>query len=354
MRYHFANCRLDTDQYVLCRGGQPTRLRPKAFQILAYLLCHRDRVITKQELAEQFWPNQFITDAVVENTLKTVRRAIGDSGRAQTLIQTLRGVGYRVVAPVTADSETPTMGRPLQRRELPTAREPTPRLDVSSTRPPVLGAERRQLTVLVCRVVNSTALSRQMALEDYFAVIQMYHSACAEVIERLDGHLAQHLEDGFLAYFGYPRAHEDDAHRAIRAGLEIIDALKPLRRRLKQGVNARLAVRSGIHTGMVLIGEIGMGERRKFLALGETPRLATRLQRLTEPDTVAISEVTAGLVQDYDTLYERRGHMLQGDAADMPIFRVITPTCAQNRLAVADGLKSMVDREAECSLSLQH
>ncbi len=99
MRYVFADCVLDTDQYALHRAGQPSKIRPKAFEVLTYLLRHRDRVVTKQELAEQSWPDQFITNAVVENTVKAVRRAVGDSGRTQQIIQTLRGYGYRFVAP---------------------------------------------------------------------------------------------------------------------------------------------------------------------------------------------------------------------------------------------------------------
>ncbi len=350
MRYHFANCVLDTDQYALCRDGQLIRLRPKAFQVLAYLLCHRDRVVTKQELAEQFWPDQFITDAVVENTLKAVRQAVGDSGRAQTMIQTVRGVGYRMVASVMADVEPPAADYLPERPERNTEQELTSPGDVSSSP----DAERRQLTILACRVVDSGALSSQMALEDYLGVIQAYHCACAEVIERFEGYLAQHLGDGLLAYFGYPLANEDDAHRAIRVSLEMIDALKPLSRRLSQDVGAQLSVRLGVHTGPVIIGKIGSGKRREALALGETPNLASRLQSLAEPNTVLISEATARLVQGYFTLDERRGGTRQESAAEMATFRVTAPTGVQNRLEVTGGLTPMVNRDAECILFREH
>ncbi|ETW99161.1 MAG: hypothetical protein ETSY1_16070 [Candidatus Entotheonella factor] len=363
MRYHVADSILDTDQYTLHRAGQLIHLRPKAFQVLVYLLLHHDRVVTKQELAEQFWPDQFITDAAVENTLKAARQAVGDSGRTQTVIQTLRGVGYRVVASVTADFEAPAADQPHQplesvseQVESVSEQEAAPPSEASSIQPRWSEAERRQLTVLFCDVAGSSALSNQMELEDYLEVIQAYQHTCADVIERLEGYIAQHLRDGLLAYFGYPLAHEDDAYRAIRASLEIIDALQPLSRRLEQDVGVRLAVRLGIHTGLVIIGDIGTGARRESLALGETPNLAARLQSLAEPDTVVISEATSRLVQGYFTLDERRVRSLEGKAADVPAFRVIGPTGMQSRLDVAGtgSLTPMVNREAECALFLQH
>jgi class 3 adenylate cyclase len=356
MRYHFADCVLDTDQYTLCRAGQLLRVRPKAFQILIYLLLHHDRVVTKQELAEQFWPEQFITDAVVENTLKAARQAVGDSGRTQTIIQTLRGVGYRVVAAVTVDAETPAVEPPEKPLERATPQETPPQGDASAMQPQASDAERRQLTVLFCDVVGSTTLSRQMELEDYLEIIQAYHRTCSDVIERFEGHIAQYLGDGLLAYFGYPLAHEDDAHRAIQAGLAIIAALKPLSCRLEQEVGAQLAVRLGIHTGLVIVGDIGAGERRRSLALGATPNLAAQLQSLAEPDTVVISKATARLIQGYFTLHALQERSLTGMATAMPVFRVIAPTEVHNRLEVAGagGLTPMVNREAERALFLQH
>jgi class 3 adenylate cyclase/energy-coupling factor transporter ATP-binding protein EcfA2 len=356
MRYNFADCGLDTDQYILYRAGQRIQLRPKAFQVLAYLLSHHDRVITKQELAEQFWPEQFITDAVVENTLKAARQAVGDNGRTQTIIQTLRGVGYRIVASVMADFETPAVDQPQERFEHAIKQEPGSPDEASFIRPHRSVAERRQLTVLLCDMVDPTALSSQMALEDYLDVIQVYQSTCAAVIQDLEGHIAQYHGEGFVAYFGYPMAHEDDAHRAIRAGLAVIDALQPLSRRLKQEVGMRLAVRLGIHTGLVIMGEIGDRERRESRAIGETPNLAARLQNLAEPDTVVISAATSRLVQGYFTLHELRGDTRKGLAMHEQLFRVIAPTGVQNRLEVADSgrLTPMVDREAELSLFLEN
>ena len=128
--------------------------------------------------------------------------------------------------------------------------------------------ERRQLTVMFCDLVGSTALSEQLDPEEWRTVVRDYQTTSAAVIRRFEGHVAQYLGDGLLVYFGYPQAHEDDAQRAVRAGLEIIT-----------GRDARsVPVRIGIHTGLVVVGEIGDSGKREQLALGETPNIAARLQ----------------------------------------------------------------------------
>src|SRR5882672_7203865 len=149
-------------------------------------------------------------------------------------------------------------------------------------------AERRQLTVMFCDLVGSTALSEQLDPEELREVVRLYQETCAAVIQRYAGHIAQHLGDGLLVYFGYPVAHEDDAQRAVRAGIEIIDAIREASLQNKQLPNP-LQVRIGIHTGLVVIGEIGSSEKREMLALGETPNIAARIQGQADPHTVIIS-----------------------------------------------------------------
>src|SRR5262249_4780373 len=127
-------------------------------------------------------------------------------------------------------------------------------------------AERRQLTVMFCDLVDSTALSEQLDPEELREVVRAYQQTSAAVIERYEGHIAQHLGDGLLVYFGYPVAHEDDAQRAVRTGLETLAALHHLNPSLPH----RLQVRIGIHSGLVVIGELGSGAKREMLALGET------------------------------------------------------------------------------------
>src|SRR5439155_1196751 len=131
-------------------------------------------------------------------------------------------------------------------------------------------AERRQLTVLFCDLVDSTRLASQLDPEELREVVQAYQETCAKVIARFEGHIAQYLGDGLLVYFGYPLAHEDDAQRAVRAGLGIVEALGQLNTRLAQERGVHLAVRLGVHTGLVVVGEVGGGTRQEQLALGET------------------------------------------------------------------------------------
>ncbi|MGE0826383.1 MAG: adenylate/guanylate cyclase domain-containing protein [Candidatus Binatia bacterium] len=130
------------------------------------------------------------------------------------------------------------------------------------------GGERRQLTVMFIDLVGSTTLSQQLDPEDYQARVVAYQTACHHVVARYAGHIAQYLGDGVLVYFGYPTAHEDDAIRAVRSGLEIVTAVRQLT------YTPALQVRIGIHTGPVVIGEIGSSERREILAMGETPNIA--------------------------------------------------------------------------------
>jgi class 3 adenylate cyclase len=162
-----------------------------------------------------------------------------------------------------------------------------------SAAPAMPEAERRQLTVLFCDLVGSTALSAQLDPEDLREVVRAYQDTCATVIARYEGHIAQYLGDGLLVYFGYPLAHEDDAQRAIHAALGIVDAIGTLQARLEVGYGVHVAVRLGIHTGPVVVGEIGSGDHHEHLALGDTPNIAARLEGLAPPGTVIISDDTA-------------------------------------------------------------
>ena len=213
----------------------------------------------------------------------------------------------------------------------PQAIHPPPTATPPAT-PPPYEAERRQLTVLFCDLVESTRLSGQLDPEDLRAVVRAYQSACAEVVQRFDGHIAQYLGDGLLVYFGYPQAHEDDAQRAVHAGLGIVAALQTLSAHLEQRHGVRVAVRLGIHTGLVVVGEVGSGSRQENVALGETPNLAARLQGLAAPDTVVISAATFRLVQGYFTSEHLGAHTLRGVAAPMHVYRILGESGIQSRL----------------------
>jgi TOMM system kinase/cyclase fusion protein len=221
--------------------------------------------------------------------------------------------------------------------------------------PPTPEAERRQLTVMFCDLVDSTALASQLDPEDLREVVRAYQETCAKVIARFEGYIAQYLGDGLLVYFGYPHAHEDDAQRAVRAGLGIVEALGQLNVRLKQDRGVELAVRLGIHTGLVVVGEVGGGARQEQLALGETPNLAARLQDLAAPDTVVVSAATWRLVRGYFTAQELGAHPLKGVTAPVPVYRMLGESTAQSRLDIVgpSGFTPLVGRDSEVLLLLE-
>ncbi len=184
------------------------------------------------------------------------------------------------------------------------------------------GAERRQLTVMFCDLAGSTELSAQLDPEDLRDLLLQYQEKTTAAIRQFDGFVAQFLGDGMLIYFGYPSAHEDDAQRAIRAGLEILIGMQDLNRIHFQG-RTRLSVRIGIHTGPVVVSEVGSGERREHLALGETPNVAAKLQALAEPDTLLITAATRRLVVDSFMFAPFQPLELKGRAEPIDTFRVL-------------------------------
>ena len=171
--------------------------------------------------------------------------------------------------------------------EPPTGAQSATSATSASTAAPTIDAERRQLTVMFCDLVGSTALSTRHDPEDLRELIGDYHRAVAETVGRFAGFVAKYMGDGVLIYFGYPQAHEDDAERAVRAGLAVIEAVGQL------PVREDLRVRLGIATGLAVVGDlIGEGAAQERGVVGETPNLAARLQGLAAPNTLIIGEAT--------------------------------------------------------------
>ena len=221
----------------------------------------------------------------------------------------------------------------------------------------VPGGERRQLTVMFCDLVDSTALSGQLDPEELREVIRTYQAASAEVIERLGGYIAQYVGDGLLIYFGYPFAHEDDPQRALQAALEITAELPRLNARLRTSLEVMrehsLQVRIGIHTGLVVVGEMGAGVHLDPTAIvGETPNIAARLQALAPPDSAAISSTTHKLVHGLFVCASMGPQILKGIAKPIEVYRVLGQSGASSRFEVVTraGLIPRVDREEEMAL----
>ena len=213
------------------------------------------------------------------------------------------------------------------------------------------GAERRQLTVMFCDLVGSTALSQKLDPEALRELMRVYQQACGAVIQKYDGHVAQYLGDGLMVYFGWPRAHEDDAERAILAGLRIVEAVKQVL------TPEPLRVRIGIATGPVVVGETGAGDASvPKLAVGETPNLAARLQGLAGPDEIMIAPATRHLVGDAFELTDLGARPLKGIAESVRAWRVQSVRRNEGRFEAAHGgvtLTPLVGREEEVALLLR-
>jgi class 3 adenylate cyclase len=212
-------------------------------------------------------------------------------------------------------------------------------------------AERRQLTVMFCDLVGSTGLSARLDPEDLREVIAAYHRAVAEVVRRFDGFVAKYMGDGVLVYFGYPRAHEDDAERAVRAGLGVVDAVGRL-----ESKSVTLQARIGIATGLVVVGDlIGEGSAQEQSVVGETPNLAARLQSLAEPNAVVIAASTRRLIGDLFECTDLGTVEVKGIDVPVSAWQVLRPSGVESRFEALHGsvLTPLVGRDEEIDLLLR-
>jgi len=211
-------------------------------------------------------------------------------------------------------------------------------------------AERRQVTVMFSDLVGSTALSARMDPEDLRELISAYQKCAAEAVRRFGGFVARYMGDGVLVYFGYPEAHEDDAERAVRAGLELIAAVIALK------TPASLQTRVGIATGLVVVGDlIGSGEAQERGIVGETPNLAARLQEIAEPNTVVIAEATRRLLGNLFELRDLGARDLKGIAEPVRAWVALRASTVESRFEALhpSGLTALVGREEETELLLR-
>ena len=232
-----------------------------------------------------------------------------------------------------------------------TALDSLPAQGVALAHEPASG-ERRQITVVYCDLVDSTALAHRLDPEEFGAVVRDYQHEASAIVQRFDGHVAQYLGDGILIYFGYPQAHEDDAERAVRAGLAIVHAMQALDRTWRPRLATALGVRIGTHTGLVLIDEIGAGEHHERLALGETPNVAARLQALAAPGNVVVSAQTCDLLAGRFEFEDLGLHTLKGIVEPRRVMRVVRPVATLSRFDATArvGLTPLVGRAQELGL----
>jgi len=212
-------------------------------------------------------------------------------------------------------------------------------------------AERRHLTVMICDLVGSTGLSARLDPEDMNAVMDAYHAACARIMLTYDGVIGDFRGDGILAYFGYPRAHEDDAARTVRAGLDIIAAVA----RLKTPAAEPLAVRIGIATGLVVVGDLRGSALREHAVVGDTPNLAARLQALAEPGTIIVAASTRRLLGDLFRLHDLGRLDVKGVAEPVAAWAVEGVSASESRFEAVHmaGLTDFIGREEEIDFLLE-
>ena len=214
---------------------------------------------------------------------------------------------------------------------------------VTEARDPLTG-ERRHLTVLFCDLVNSTSIAAQLDPEEWREIVAGYHHAAAQAIERFGGRVAQYLGDGVMAYFGYPEAHDNDAERAARAGLAILDTISKLN---EHPTHPKLSARIGIDSGAVVVGAGAGGDADVF---GDTPNIAARVQAAAAPGTVLISADAHRLVSGLFVVEDRGAQSLKGVERPVQLYRVVQPSGVRGRLeagAAARGLTTFVGREDE-------
>src|SRR5882762_331237 len=217
-------------------------------------------------------------------------------------------------------------------------------------------AERRQLTVMFCDLVGSTALSTEMDTEDLRDVIASFQNRRSVAVRRYDGFVAKYMGDGILVYFGYPRAHEDEAERSARAGLDIVDAVAELNVAVSRPPGVELAVRIGIATGPVIVGDqIGEGTASETAVVGETPNLAARLQSLAQPNQIVVSAATRAMLGDHFDLEDMGASELKGFAEPVPAWRVLLARDVESRFAATRTGSSapLIGRQEEMGLLLR-
>jgi class 3 adenylate cyclase/tetratricopeptide (TPR) repeat protein len=239
---------------------------------------------------------------------------------------------------------------------LPTAAPTATPASVPPPPPAPAQAERRQLTVMFCDLVGSTALSTGMDPEDLRDVIASYQNRCSAAIRHYDGFVAKYMGDGILVYFGYPRAHEDEAERSVRASLDIVGAMAELNAAVPRPSGVELAVRIGIATGPVIVGDqIGEGTASETAVVGETPNLAARMQALARRNQIVISSTTRMMLGDYFDLEDLGAYELKGFAEPVPAWRVLSARDVESRFAAtrSGSTAPLVGRQEEMGLLLR-
>ena len=372
MIYAFGDYTLDTQRYELRHAGTLCKIEPQALDLLVYLLQHRDRVVTKQELLEHLWPERYVSAGSLTQRLMMVRKTLGDSGRAQHWIKTLHGRGYRFVAAVAVhatapgDDGVPTLADtviPSPHRDAPRSSAPAlgpapstlPAQVPAASSHAVLEAsegEHKQVTMLCGALAVPRHHGAHADPESMYSRMQACFAEAQQVMQRFDGTIIQYGSQSFLAMFGAPLAQEDHARRAVLAAWELRRGLQaqPL---LREALHSQaLSLRLGLHTGPVIVGQSAAHPQWLYTAAADTRTVVRRLQQAAAPDTILMSAATWQLVQE-EVDGEARGAIeVEELPAAIPVYTV--RRIARRRAGVAGRSgrpwRCFVGRERELAM----
>ena len=296
MIYGFDQYELDTILYEFRVAGALEPLEPKVFDVLMYLIEHRERVVPKDELFEHLWPGQHITEATLTHAIMSARKATGDDGRRQGVIQTLRGRGYRFIAPLHAardrdDAIAPPAEPPSESppRVAPPRRGPLP--------PASASGERKPVTVLSCAIANIGDLMMELGADTVHVMLQHFLALVEAELQRYDGVITHFLSGELLALFGAPVAHEDHAWRAALGALGIQEGLAGWSLDAGLPPASAFAVRMGLHTGRVLVSSAGHDSRLTSTGIDGATEVAVYCQQQAQAGDIVVSEPTSRLLR---------------------------------------------------------
>jgi len=365
--YVFEDCSLDPDRRELRRAANFVAVEPQVFDVLVHLIRHRDRVVSRDDLLAAVWGGRIVSESTLSSRINSARSAIGDSGDQQRFIRTIARKGFRFVGEVREkqpsceagadmanappdDTKAPIWPKWLSRRDRrnrPVWTRFTGLLKRHAA--PPASPERRQLTIMVCSMAGSTALSMRLDPEDLRKVIAVYHECLRQVAERHGGFVARYMADGALVYFGYPQAHEDDAERAVRAGLAATKAVAELE---IERFPERLQARISIATGLVVVGDVvSTGALTEHAVVGEAPILAGNLLRHADPGAVVISAATRRLLGRLFDYRELGAAEVKGSAEPVDAWQVLGESAVASRFEALRWHHShLIGREEELDL----
>ena len=313
MIYVFGAYELDTGLYELRCAGASYKVEPKAFDLLIYLITHRDRVVTREELFERVWSDPFISEAILSHHIMVARKAVGDDGRAQRLIKTIHGRGYRFIARIDvreqSDADIQDVDPPARTEPAP---QPTSPFAPDMATQNVLAGDHTLTTVLCATLDNIAALSEQLGFEALQRLRQTFFTHAQDVVQRYEGMLQFFGADGVLSVFksGMPRA--DHAQRAVSAALDLQHRLRTPATETTTQATISGSARIGLHTGPVALESMS----------GDTVNLAVWLQYQAQPGKLLVSAATMQWVQDTVSCIEPSAIRIPGHAEPIMAYHI--------------------------------